>query len=42
MYNFLLPRKDNTTFVYNAIKDWNILLDNIKTLKTVTMSKNFN
>jgi hypothetical protein len=42
LHNFCLPNtcgKDNATFVYSAIKDWNALPTNIKTIKFITKFK---
>ena len=42
LHNFSLPNncgKDNVTFVYSAIKDWNVLPTNIKTVKYNTKFK---
>ena len=42
LHNFCLPNKcgkDNATFVYSAIKDWNTLPTNIKTIKYITKFK---
>ena len=42
LHNFSLPNncgKDNVTFVYSAIKDWNALPTNIKTVKSINKFK---
>jgi hypothetical protein len=41
-HNFVLPRvkgKGSSTFYYNAIKDWNALPDNIKTINSISVFK---